>query len=64
MHRNKLIKFGQDLHRYQAIERTTFYIAYQALKQSYKLAQSSASAREQDIDLTGLPFDTFRFIMV
>lgn len=49
------MKFGQNLHRYQVVERAPYYIDYQALKQLYKAAKRLAVDQGEDADLTGLP---------
>lgn len=49
------MKFGQNLHRHQAIEWAPFYIAYQALKPIYnELTQSHGAHPQEDADLSGL----------
>lgn len=50
------MKFGRNLHRYQVVEWTPFYIDYQALKGVYKVAKSLAADQGEDADLTGLPY--------
>ena len=52
------MKFGRNLHRYQVVEWSPFYIDYQALKQLYKTANCLALDTEEDADLTGLPGTT------
>ena len=49
------MKFGRNLHRYQVVEWSPFYIDYQALKQLHKVANCLALDTEEDVDLTGLP---------
>lgn len=54
------MKFGRNLHRYQVLEWTPFYIDYQALKQLYKAAKSLAVDCAGDADLTGLSYIILR----
>ena len=49
------MKFGQNLHRYQVVEWTPFYIDYKGLKKLYRLATKVAVERGEDADFTGLP---------
>lgn len=53
------MKFGQNLHRYQIVEWTPFYIDYNVLKKLYKVATSLAIERGENADLAGLPLTTF-----
>ena len=50
------MKFGQNLHRYQIVEWTPFYIDYQRLKRLYKTATEQVVERGGDADFTGLLF--------
>ena len=48
------MKFGANLHRYQIVEWTPYYIDYRALKELYKAAQDDAVDRAKDPDLESL----------
>lgn len=52
------MKFGQNLHRYQVVEWTPYYINYNGLKKLYKLAAKLAIEQGENADLTGLQFTT------
>jgi SPX domain protein involved in polyphosphate accumulation len=51
------MKFGRNLHRYQIVEWTPFYIDYKVLKRLYKDATKATVERGEDPDFTrtGLP---------
>lgn len=51
------MKFGRNLHRYQVVEWTPFYIDYKVLKRLYKDATKATVERGEDADFTrtGLP---------
>lgn len=53
------MKFGQNLHRYQIVEWTPFYIDYNGLKKLYKVATNHAIEQGENADFAGLPLTTF-----
>jgi SPX domain protein involved in polyphosphate accumulation len=53
------MKFGHNLHRYQVVEWTPFYMDYKGLKKLFKVATKCAADSGKDADFTGLPFAMF-----
>ncbi len=56
------MKFGQNLHQYQVVEWTPFYIDYKVLKKLYKAATKVAVERGEDANFTGLLLMMFNIL--
>lgn len=55
------MKFGQNLHQYQVVEWTPFYIDYKSLKRFHKVATKIAADRGEEADFTGLASEASYF---